>query len=190
MPSHLYLISERVHAVTQEDREESTTSLIQPSQRKFLLLLSAALVGIILVIVLMEMEFSQPPAAVVTPEAPVKEKAPEASLKAVVTDCDMIAKSIDRTGAVDEQLSDYRRLAGYVENTGEVTVKFVRVKAIYRNSDDKIIQIEEIFAVGDTPLHPGEKASFEDSKRNYLIRKCGAKIMDWWVVTSEDKGEV
>jgi hypothetical protein len=172
--------------VTQENRDERSTKLLQPNQKKFLLLLSALLAGIILVIMLVEMEFSEPPAIVITTEAPVKQKQPEASLKAVVTDCDMIAKNIDRSGSVNEQLSDYRRLAGYVENTGEVTVKFVRVRAIYRNDDDKIIQIEEIFAVGDSPLHPGERARFEDSKRNYLIRKCGAKVMDWWVVSSEE----
>jgi hypothetical protein len=172
--------------VTQDDSEESKTRLLQPGQARSLLLLCATLAVIVLVIVLMEMEFRKPPPPVVIKEAPVKQKAPEAALKAVVTDCDMIAKSVDRTGSITEQLSDYRRLAGYVENTGEVTVKFVRVRAIYRNADDKIIQIEEIFAVGDTPLHPGERAGFEDSKRNYLIRKCGAKVLDWWVVSPEN----
>jgi hypothetical protein len=183
---HFSLIQRQANAVRHEDREDSTTTLLPRGQRRFLVLLSAALAGIVLVIVLVEMKFSGPPATVALPETPVKQKAPEASLKAVVTNCDMIAKSIDRTGSVSEQISDYRRLAGYVENTGEVTVKFVRVKAIYRNSDDKIIQIEEIFAVGDTPLYPGQRANFEDSKRNYLIQKCGAKVMDWWVVSPEE----
>lgn len=173
--------------MTQDNQEKSTTPLIQPNQKKFLILLSVALLGIIAVIMLVEMEFSSsPPAAVTVSPKPDKVKAPEVALKAVVTDCDMITKSVDRTGAITEQHSDYRRLAGYVENRGEVTVKFVRVQAIYRNKDDKIIQVDEIFAVGDTPLHPGERVRFEDSKRNYLIHKCGAKILDWWVVSAEE----
>lgn len=173
--------------MTQDNQEKSTTPIIQPNQKKFLIVLVAALLSIIAVIMLVEMDFSSgPPDALPVAEKPVKEKAPEVALKAVVTDCNMISRTVDRTGSITEQHSDYRRLAGYVENRGDVTVKFVRVRAIYRNKDDKIIQVEEIFAVGDTPLHPGERVKFEDSKRNYLIQKCGAKVLDWWVVSAEE----
>ncbi len=173
--------------MTKETSEKSTSSSLPPNQTKLILLLSVALLTIIAAIALIEYEFSfEEPVEATIPAKPVKEKVPEAELNAVVTDCGMISRSVDSTGSISEQYGDSRRLAGYVENTGEVTVKFVRVLAVYRDKNKRIIQTDEIFAVGDTPLHPGERATFEDSKRNYLIQKCGAKVLDWWVVPSEN----
>ncbi len=108
------------------------------------------------------------------------EKKLEVSLHIEVTDCDKITTTVDTTGAIAE-VSDYRRIVGFVENRGDLAVKFVRVQALWRNKDDRIIQADDIFAVGATALYPGERARFEDSTRNYLIQRCEAKIVDWWV---------
>lgn len=163
-----------------------TESDKKQNQLKLVLILGAVLLSIMLVIVIIETEFSRVQPNEQTAEEPVKrDKAPEAVLKAVVTDCDMLTTSLDTTGTTSGY-GDYRRIAGYVENRGPVTVNFVRVQVIWRNKDDKIIQLDEIFATGETPLLPGERAKFEDSKRNYLIQKCGAKVLDWWTVAPED----
>lgn len=113
------------------------------------------------------------------------EKKRAVSLHIEVTACDRITRLIDTTGAVAE-ISDYRRIVGFVENRGDLAVEFVRLQALWRNKDDKVIQADDIFAVGATPLYPGERARFEHSTRNYLIERCEAKIMDWWV--AEEQG--
>jgi len=115
-----------------------------------------------------------------TPVA-VKPKAPEVKLAAVVTECQKITSAMDYTGTT-EGSSDYIYLQGYLENRGDVTVKFVRVQLLWRDKEARIVEIGEVFAVRDEPLAPGERAAFEDSKKNYLIQKCGAKVLDWWAV--------
>lgn len=133
-------------------------------------------------LVMLALQWRSPPATptFVPPVLEKPEKKPEVALHIEVTDCDRITTTVDTTGAIAE-ISDYRRIVGFVENRGDLSVKFVRVQALWRNKDDQVIQADDIFAVGVTPLYPGERARFEHSTRNYLIQRCEAKIMDWWV---------
>jgi hypothetical protein len=150
--------------------------------QKYLSILGIGLLALIGIIVLVEMDFrprQQDP--VIDMAQPKPPKQPEVQLGLVVTHCEKITTMLDYTGTT-EGSSDYIHMAGYVENHGELTVKFVRAQLIWRDKDDRVVETTETFAVGETPLAPGERVSFEASKRNYLIQKCNAKIIDWWVV--------
>ncbi len=171
------LLNRKLSDQNQPDRTVSPTT-------RYLIFLAIGLVVLAGTIILVEMDFSSKPSITdIETTKPAAPAAPEARLGLVITHCEQITTALDYTGSTEGN-SDYRYIAGYVENHGELTVKFVRVQLIWRDKDDRVVETSEIFAVGEQPLTPGERAVFEDSKRNYLIQKCNGKILDWWVVSS------
>ncbi|HIG39632.1 MAG: hypothetical protein ABGY96_15660 [bacterium] len=114
-----------------------------------------------------------------------KKDKPRVVLKAFVTACQKLTVTIPLDAGVITQSDDLRVMRGYVENHGNVPVQFVKLQVVWRDGKGKGLEYEEIYAVRTQPLMPGEKASFQSSKRNMLIEKCNVRVQDWWVVTEE-----
>ena len=115
-----------------------------------------------------------------------KKDKPRVVLKAFVTACQKLTVTIPLDAGVITQSDDLRVMRGYVENHGNVPVQFVKLQVVWRDGKGKGLEYEEIYAVRSQPLMPGEKATFQSSKRNMLIEKCNVRVQDWWVFTAEN----
>lgn len=109
----------------------------------------------------------------------------QVKLKVYVTACQQLKVTIPLDAGIVTQSDDMRVVKGYVENIGDVPVQFVQVQIIWKDKNDKSVDASTIFAVTDDVLLPGESATFQTSKRNYLITRCNARVTDWWVVDKE-----
>lgn len=117
----------------------------------------------------------------------VVEKEKVVKLKIHMTACQKLSDTIP----LDAGLvlgGDIRIAKGFVENTGDLPVQFVQIQVFWKDRKDRIIEYDDIFAVAENVLMPGEKAPFQTSRRNLLIEKCAARMLDWWVV--KDDGEI
>jgi len=121
----------------------------------------------------------------VTPEV-VEEKS-HVRLKAIVESCQQIKTVVPMDIGYVTQEESLRIIRGYVENRGNVPVNYVRVEVNWRNEDDRTIEYDRIYATAAELLMPGEKTSFEAGKNNVLIKKCSAKVVDWWVATGDEE---
>ena len=128
------------------------------------------------------------PKTVVTPPPKIAEvKKPRVKLEVVVTNCEKMDVTIPTEAGFLTQSSDVAVIRGYVENRGEVPVQFVQIQLYWQNEAGKFIDYDDVFAVSAETLLPGGKAPFQMSKRNSLIEKCSAKLLDWWVVRKSKK---
>lgn len=118
-----------------------------------------------------------------------KKDNPRVVLKAFVTACQKLTVTIPLDAGVITQSEDLRVMRGYVENRGNVPVQFVKLQVVWRDGKGKGLEYEEIYAVRTQPLMPGEKATFQSSKRNMHIEKCNVRVQDWWVVTNLKSAE-
>jgi hypothetical protein len=179
-----YLQSDKNQVIHVNEKDPANQNPAQSNTipTRYLIGLGVGLILLVTIIVLLEISTSSKTEDQVdTALPPAETKAREVKLVSVVTECQKITSAMDYTGTT-EGSSDYIYLQGYLENRGDVSVKFVRVQLLWRNKEGKTVEVGEVFAVRDEPLAPGERASFEDSKKNYLIQKCGSKVLDWWAV--------
>lgn len=132
---------------------------------------------------------STPEPIIVVTQPKVKEAPkfkPAVILKAFVTVCEKLTVTIPLDAGILTTSDDVRVMKGYVENRGNVPVHFVKLQLIWRNGEKRIMELDEIYSVTETPLMPGEKSYFQSTKRNILIEKCNVKVTDWWVYSMED----
>ncbi|MFT7686687.1 MAG: hypothetical protein ACI9FB_002033 [Candidatus Azotimanducaceae bacterium] len=111
-----------------------------------------------------------------------KVKRAKVQLQVSVTACQKIKIAVPLESGTITTSDDMRVAKGFVENIGKVPVQFVQVQIIWKDKDDKSVDASTVFAVTNETLLPGERAGFQTSKRNYLINRCNARIIDWWVV--------
>ncbi len=105
--------------------------------------------------------------AVPEPEAPVNAEAPRSTqVKARMKEC---------------QPTQGRRFLGRGEitNIGNVDLRFVTVKVIWSNAAGLAVETNELFALNDEVLSPGESKFFTDTTSNTSARRCGVETVDW-----------
>ncbi len=69
---------------------------------------------------------------------------------------------------------------GYIENTGNVDLRFVTVKVIWSNSYGLVVEENQFYALNDEVLAPGEKRSFTDVTDRSTVTQCNVEPVDWW----------
>lgn len=69
---------------------------------------------------------------------------------------------------------------GTIENTGDSTFKFVKVKGSFKDYNGNVIETGDSYAVGSEGLAPGESTSFRIScSRNSSVKSCSVSIYDY-----------
>ena len=126
---------------------------------------------------------------IVPPITPVNVIQPEAKLRVEVTACQKLSTTIPLDVSFVTQSENLRIAKGYVENVGHLAVRFVQVQVVWKDKTGDIIDYNDVFAVTEETLNPGERAEFQTSQRNYEIERCGARILDWWTVDQENPGQ-
>lgn len=131
---------------------------------RYLIALLVASTLIILLVVIYDTE--EPPVGVPAPPAAVPEAAPRPRLNLQITGC--------------RKVFGYTQIDGYVENTGEVPVRFVSVTTMWKDAENQLVDFGTIYVVGSKDLNPGESSPFQDSSNHSKAQKCFAKLEDWW----------
>ena len=127
------------------------------------------------------------PVVIRQPPEKIEKKNPKVKLKVVVTACQKIKVTIPLDAGVITQSDDLRVVKGYVLNQGDLPVQYVKIQLYWQNTIGEFIDYDDIFAVTSKVLYPGERTNFQMSKRNILIQKCSAKLLDFWVVGDDEK---
>lgn len=68
---------------------------------------------------------------------------------------------------------------GYVENTGEVPVHFVRITSRWQDESGTVVDTGSSYAVGSETLRPGERSTFRDTTREASAERCLANVERW-----------
>lgn len=159
-------------------------TVLLKSKKSLKIFISMALIGLLISAYQLTKEIPTPVVAVTSSEEKVvpKEKKASVQLKVYVTACQQLKVSVPLESGTITTSDDMRVVKGYVENIGKVPVQFVQVQIVWKDKNNKSVDASTIFAVTDEVLLPGESAKFQTSKRNYLINRCNARIIDWWVV--------
>ena len=84
-----------------------------------------------------------------------------------------VLKECNRTGNRTEA-------QGYIENTGNVELNYVTVKVIWSNREGLVIEENELYALSNQPLAPGETRNFTDVTEKTTAAQCNVKPVDWW----------
>ena len=96
--------------------------------------------------------------------------------------------SIDSFSASDLRISgvslssssSYITATGTVTNNGSRTVRFVEVKAAFKNSSGKVVDTDWTYAVGSEGLSPGESTKFSIMvDKDYSINDCSVTVQDY-----------
>ena len=69
---------------------------------------------------------------------------------------------------------------GFIENTGNVDLNYVTVKVIWSNYEGLVIEENELYALSNHSLAPGETKSFTDVTEKTTAEQCNVKPVDWW----------
>lgn len=72
------------------------------------------------------------------------------------------------------------RMAGYIENIGNVDLHYVTVKSIWKDRDGGLITTDTLYALNDAILEPGARKPFEDISERSGVARCNAEALDWW----------
>ena len=131
---------------------------------------------------------SEQPIVVAKPIEPEPKKTKQVVIiKAYVTVCEKLSVAMPLDTGVTSTSEDTRVMKGYVENRGNTPVHFVEVRLMWLNDKKRVLQEDDMFAVTEAPLMPGEKAYFQSTQRNILIQKCNVKVNDWWVYQQKEE---
>ena len=68
----------------------------------------------------------------------------------------------------------------YIENVGTVDLHYVTVKSIWKNAAGMVIETNEIYALSNGALAPGDRKEFHDVTDLTTAARCNAEPIDWW----------
>ncbi|MFT5209704.1 MAG: hypothetical protein ACI9CE_001426 [Flavobacterium sp.] len=158
------------------------------SKKKLQIVICMALIGVLIGAYQLTREAPKPEITVQSSKEKVapKVKKATAKLQTHVTACQQLNVTIPMESGVTTTSDDMVVAKGYVENIGKVPVQFVQVQIIWKDKNNVSVEASTVFAVTDEVLLPGERAKFQTSKRNYLISRCNARVIDWWVVDTPE----
>jgi hypothetical protein len=130
-------------------------------------LIALLLAGTIIMLIAVFYGGKEPPVSVPAPPPPaVPAATPKPRLHLQITDC--------------KKVFGYTQTSGYVENTGEVPVRFVSVMTVWKDADSRVVDTGTIYVVGSEDLNPGESSPFQDNSNHSQAQKCFAKLEDFW----------
>ena len=88
--------------------------------------------------------------------------------------------AIKFTNVEIEHNSSYTVCTGTVTNVGQHLYRFVTIKGGFTDSNGKVVDTDDTYAVGKEGLSPGESCTFRMSvPRNISIKKCAITIIDY-----------
>ncbi len=135
--------------------------------RSLTILISAIVIIVVGVLVYRAYLMPAPlPEGTVTTEVLPYEEARETSAWAVISEC---RRSGGRTVAT-----------GIVENTGNVDLNYVTVKVMWINRAGLIVEENEMYALNNEKLAPGETKQFTDVTERTTVVQCNVEPVDYW----------
>ena len=134
-------------------------------------LIALLLAGTIITLIAVFYGEKEPPVSVPAPPPAVPEATPKPRLHLQISDC--------------RRVFGYTQISGYVENTGEVPVRFVSVMTVWKDADSRVVDTGTIYVVGSDDLNPGDSSPFQDSSNHSKAQKCFAKLEDYWSYNRE-----
>ena len=69
---------------------------------------------------------------------------------------------------------------GYIENTGNVDLNYVKVKVIWMNKFGLVLEANEMYALNNEVLAPGERKNFTDVTERSSVTQCNVEPLDFW----------
>ena len=69
---------------------------------------------------------------------------------------------------------------GYIENTGNVDLNYVKVKVIWMNKYGLVLEANEMYALNNEVLAPGERKNFTDVTERTSVTQCNVEPLDFW----------
>ena len=69
---------------------------------------------------------------------------------------------------------------GYIENTGNVDLNYVKVKVIWMNKYGLVLEENEMYALNNEILAPGETKNFTDVTERSSVTQCNVEPLDFW----------
>jgi hypothetical protein len=92
-----------------------------------------------------------------------------------------------RTTHVHSWLTDCNRSGnsrmianGLIRNAGTTDLHYVTVKVLWINAQGLLVEANELYALNNEVLKPGETVGFTDTTEKLSATQCNVESVDWW----------